>query len=157
MSPVILPEIQGHLTVRALKGEVADGFALSRADCFPVVEVAIVHDGADSGIGETEAYVALLASRAASAICPASILNTATAAASIAACSCIDAAAAAASSPGARPRILTGAPRPSDCPLNPIRKELPCPLRHGCPGCLSCVPTSGRRPVTAPTRTSTPW
>ena len=61
MSPIILPEIQGHLTVRALKGEEADGFTLSRADCFPVVEVAIVHDGADRGIGETEAYVALLA------------------------------------------------------------------------------------------------
>ena len=39
MSPVILPEIDGHLTVRALEGDTADGFALCRADCFPVVEV----------------------------------------------------------------------------------------------------------------------
>ncbi|MHB0668453.1 Hypothetical protein HVPorG_03891a (plasmid) [Roseomonas mucosa] len=61
MSPVILPEIDGHLTVRALEGDTADGFALCRADCFPVVEVAIVHDGSDRGVGETEAYVALLA------------------------------------------------------------------------------------------------
>ncbi|MBI0536931.1 hypothetical protein D9599_15265 [Roseomonas sp. KE2513] len=61
MSPVILPDIDGHLTVRALQDDMADGFALSRADCFPVVEVAIVHGGADRGIGETEAYVALLA------------------------------------------------------------------------------------------------
>jgi hypothetical protein len=61
VSPVILPEIDGHLTVRALQDDMANGFALLRADCFPAVEVAIIHDGADRGIGETEAYVALLA------------------------------------------------------------------------------------------------
>ena len=61
MSPVILPEIDGHLTVRVLEDVMADGFCLIRTDCSPPVEVAIVHDGSDRGIGETEAYVALLA------------------------------------------------------------------------------------------------
>ena len=61
MSPVILPEIDGHLAVRVLEDVLADGYGLIRTDCSPPVEVAIVHDGSDRGIGETEAYVALLA------------------------------------------------------------------------------------------------
>ena len=61
MSPVILPEIEGHLAVRVLEDVLADGYGLIRTDCSPAVEVAIVHDGSDRGIGETEAYVALLA------------------------------------------------------------------------------------------------
>ncbi|MCR0984052.1 hypothetical protein [Roseomonas populi] len=61
MSPVILPEIEGHLAVRVLEDVMADGYGLVRTDCSPAVEIAIVHDGSDRGIGETEAYVALLA------------------------------------------------------------------------------------------------
>ncbi|GAV36312.1 hypothetical protein ROTAS13_03999 [Roseomonas sp. TAS13] len=61
MSPVILPEIKGHLAVRVLEDVMADGYGLIRTDCSPAVEVAIVRDGPDRGIGETEAYIALLA------------------------------------------------------------------------------------------------
>lgn len=61
MSPVILPTIEGHLAVRVLEDVVSDGYGLVRTDRSPAVEVAIVHDGTDHGIGETEAYVALLA------------------------------------------------------------------------------------------------
>jgi len=61
VSPVILPEIEGHLAVRVLEDVMADGYGLVRTDCSPAVEIAIVHDGSDRGIGETEAYVALLA------------------------------------------------------------------------------------------------
>ncbi len=57
MSAVDLPGISGHLDVL----RVDDGYVLIRTDCSPTVEVAVVHDGADRGIGETEAYVALLA------------------------------------------------------------------------------------------------
>lgn len=63
MSPVILAEIGGHVSIRVLEDVVSDGYGLIRTDRSPPVEVVVVHDhdGTDRGIGETEAHVALLA------------------------------------------------------------------------------------------------
>ena len=55
-----LPEISGRLLVLPFEDRVEDGFGLIRTDTSPAVEVAIVHDGSDRGIGEAEQYAQLL-------------------------------------------------------------------------------------------------
>ena len=55
-----LPEISGRLLVVPFEDRVEDGFGLVRTDTTPAVEVAIVHDGSDRGIGEAEQYAHLL-------------------------------------------------------------------------------------------------
>ena len=54
-----LPEIFGRLLV-PFEDRVEDGFGLIRTDTSPAIEVAIVHDGSDRGIGEAEKYAQLL-------------------------------------------------------------------------------------------------
>ena len=56
-----LPEISGPLLVLPFQHRIEDGFGLIRTDTSPVVEVAVVHDGSDRGIGEAEQYAQLLA------------------------------------------------------------------------------------------------
>lgn len=55
-----LPEISGRLLVLPFEDRVEDGFGLIRTDTSPAIEVAIVHDGSDRGIGEAEKYAQLL-------------------------------------------------------------------------------------------------
>ena len=55
-----LPEISGRLLGVPFEERVEDGFGLVRTDTSPAVEVAIVHDGSDRGIGEAEQYAQLL-------------------------------------------------------------------------------------------------
>ncbi len=55
-----LPEIAGRLLVLPFEDRVEDGFGLIRTDTSPAIEVAIVHDGSDRGIGEAEQYAQLL-------------------------------------------------------------------------------------------------
>ncbi len=55
-----LPEITGRLLVLPFEDRVEDGFGLIRTDTSPAIEVAIVHDGTDRGIGEAEKYAQLL-------------------------------------------------------------------------------------------------
>ena len=55
-----LPEISGRLLVLPFEDRVEDGFGLIRTDTSPAVEVAIVHDGSDRGIGEADQDVQLL-------------------------------------------------------------------------------------------------
>lgn len=49
-----LPDISGSLLVLPFAHRVEDGFGLTRTDTSPAVEVAIVHDGSDRGIGEAD-------------------------------------------------------------------------------------------------------
>ena len=55
-----LPEISRRLLVLPFENRVEDGFGLIRTDTSPAIEVAIVHDGSDRGIGEAEKYAQLL-------------------------------------------------------------------------------------------------
>ncbi len=55
-----LPEISGPLLVLPFADRIEEGFGLIRTDTSPAVEVAIVHDGSDRGIGEAEQYAQLL-------------------------------------------------------------------------------------------------
>ena len=55
-----LPEISGRLLVLPFADRLGSGFGLMRTDTSPAVELAIVHDGTDRGIGETEQYAQLL-------------------------------------------------------------------------------------------------
>ena len=54
-----LPEISGRLLVLPFEDRIADGFGLIRTDTSPAVEVAIVHDGSDRGVGEAAQYAQL--------------------------------------------------------------------------------------------------
>ena len=60
MSLQDLPEITGRLAIQPIANGIEDGFGLVRTDTDPSVEVAIIHDGADRGIGEAEEYARLL-------------------------------------------------------------------------------------------------
>ena len=55
-----LPTIDGPLEIRRFEDPSDDGFGLIRTDTSPPVEVAIVHDGSDRGIGEAAEYAKLL-------------------------------------------------------------------------------------------------
>ncbi len=55
-----LPLTDGTLAVRVLADEVADGFCLVRTDTSPMVDVAVVYDGADRHRGEAEGYARVL-------------------------------------------------------------------------------------------------
>ena len=55
-----LPAISRPLMVRPFEDRIEDGFGLIRTDTSPPVEVAVIHDGTDSGIGEAADYARLL-------------------------------------------------------------------------------------------------
>ena len=55
-----LPHIEGSLAVRVLADETSDGFCLFRTDASPMVDVAVVYDGADRARGEAEGYARML-------------------------------------------------------------------------------------------------
>ncbi len=61
MSLAHLPEISGSLRILPFERSHEAGFALVRTDTEPTVEVALVNDGADRGIGEAEQYAQLFA------------------------------------------------------------------------------------------------
>ena len=60
MSLQDLPEITGRLAIQPFEDRMEGGFGLVRTDTDPSVEVAIVHDGSDRGVGEAGEYARLL-------------------------------------------------------------------------------------------------
>ncbi|USQ74081.1 hypothetical protein NF552_23050 (plasmid) [Roseomonas mucosa] len=61
MIATLPPDMPRILTPKVVEDVVEDAYGLVRTDCSPPVEVAIVHDGTDRGVGETQIYVDLLA------------------------------------------------------------------------------------------------
>ena len=55
-----LPEITGRLAIQPFNDSMEGGFGLVWTDMNPSVEVAIVHDGSDRGVGEAGEYARLL-------------------------------------------------------------------------------------------------
>lgn len=58
---VHLPTISGRLAIKTFEDRIEDGFGLVRTDVSPPVEVAVIHDGSDRGVGEAADYARLLA------------------------------------------------------------------------------------------------
>ena len=56
-----LPTITGRLAIKTFEDRIEDGFGLVRTDVSPPVEVAVIHDGSDRGVGEAADYARLLA------------------------------------------------------------------------------------------------
>lgn len=57
----ICQPITGRLAIKTFEDRIEDGFGLVRTDVSPPVEVAVIHDGSDRGVGEAADYARLLA------------------------------------------------------------------------------------------------
>lgn len=55
-----LPHVEGVLAITVLADEMSDGFCLIRTDTDSSLDVAIVYDGSDRGLGEAEGYARIL-------------------------------------------------------------------------------------------------